>query len=254
MRKKRYTSLENALRLLDLFSIDKSEFKVKEIANQLNIANSTAHRLLKTLEEEGFIAKDNITNNYRLGVPILSLSSVITDSMDIVKKSTKILKEISNKFRQTAQIGVIQKNNVYYVNRIDYEHPVLGIQMFYSNWKAPLHCTSSGKILLSNQPKNKIEQIVNNELTQFTKKTITDSEVFLNQLDEVKKKDHSVSIDEHLDGICSIAVPIKNKLGTIIAALEVIKSSEQIDCSKIDNIIKTLSDKSRDLTDILSSS
>lgn len=252
MDKEHYTSLENALRLLALFSIDKSELKVKEVANQLSIANSTAHRLLKTLEEEGFIVKDNITNNYRLGVLILSLSSVITENMDIVKMSTNILNEISDKFRQTAQIGVIQNNHIYYVNRVDYAHPVLGVQIFYSNWKAPIHCTSSGKVLLANKSKDKIDQIINSELTQLTEKTVTDPEMFRKQLDEIRRKEHSITIDEHIDGICSIAVPIKEKSGTVIAALEVIKPSQQINGSKTDELIKTLFDKSKDLTNILS--
>mgnify|MGYP001328487066 FL=1 len=70
-------SLNIALEMLELFTLEKSEYQVKEIAEQLNIANSTAHRILKTMEEEGFIVKDHVTKRYRLGVSILALSNVI---------------------------------------------------------------------------------------------------------------------------------------------------------------------------------
>lgn len=94
MKKKTYSSLENALRILDLFTMEKSEYSIREISDQLGIAYSTAHRLVKNLEDEGFIVKDSILNSYRLSVSILSLSSVVTAHTKLISNSTYLLKSI----------------------------------------------------------------------------------------------------------------------------------------------------------------
>jgi len=77
MEQKRYSSLENALRILELFRVEKPDYSVKEVAEQLSIGDSTAHRLLTTLQKEGFISKDDRYNRYRLGISIRAIESVI---------------------------------------------------------------------------------------------------------------------------------------------------------------------------------
>lgn len=250
-QKKGYSSLENALRLLDLYSLENSEFKVNEIAEYLNIANSTAHRLLRTLEGEGFIVKDMITNHYRLGISILSLGSVITSSHNVIKKSTDILKSLSDKYNETAQLGILQNNYVFYVNRIDYEHPILGLQMYYADRKAPLHCTSSGKILLAQEDKSTITNYMKNNLQQFTRSTIINPSKLTRELNDIFERDYAICVDEYLMGVCSLAVPVKNPQGKIIASLELIRSSEGLRTMEMGDIISVLHNKSEKLTNQL---
>ena len=62
-----YSSLRNALRLLNLFSVDEPELQLEDIASRLEIGQSTAYRLVHTLIEEGFIVSDPSAKSYRLG-------------------------------------------------------------------------------------------------------------------------------------------------------------------------------------------
>ena len=62
-----YSSLRNALRLLNLFSVDEPELQLQDIASKLEIGQSTAYRLVHTLIEEGFVMRDPSAKSYRLG-------------------------------------------------------------------------------------------------------------------------------------------------------------------------------------------
>ena len=92
LQKAKYSTLQNAIRLLNLFSIDQPELSVTEIADKLGIANSTAHRMLISLESEGLIMKEPKSSLYRLGVSFLSLGNVITKNMKIYNYSSRYFK------------------------------------------------------------------------------------------------------------------------------------------------------------------
>ena len=104
LRKAKYSTLQNALRLLNLFSTDQPELSVTEIAAKLGIANSTAHRMLISLESEGLIMKEPKSSLYRLGVSFLSLGNVITKNMKIYDYSSDILHFLQQSTGETASL------------------------------------------------------------------------------------------------------------------------------------------------------
>ena len=53
---------------MNIFTVEKPEYKLNELAEKLSIAPSTVHRLLTTLRSEGFVVKDSLSNKYRLGI------------------------------------------------------------------------------------------------------------------------------------------------------------------------------------------
>src|SRR3954462_8030150 len=128
MEQKRYSSLENALRILELFSVEEPDFSVREVAKQLSIVDSTAHRLLSTLQKEGFIIKDDRNNRYRLGISIRALESVILKDLHLNNASKFILSSLEKKVSETISLCVLHRNQTLYVNTIEpnYDH------MFYT--------------------------------------------------------------------------------------------------------------------------
>jgi len=219
MKKKTYSSLENALRILDLFTMEKSEYSIREISDQLGIAYSTAHRLVKNLEDEGFIVKDSILNSYRLSVSILSLSSVVTAHTKLISNSIYLLKKLSSQFKATVQIGVMHREHVYYINKTDYEHLIMGY-VTYIERKVPLHYTSAGKILLSQLSE---EEIINySEQYLLTATAFSNIEDFLVELKHVKTNGYAISADEYYHDFITVAAPLKNTSGHIIAAIELV--------------------------------
>lgn len=76
------SSVQNALRVLDAFTIDETEKRVTQIALELNLAKSTVSRLLKTLLQEGYVKQNSETLKYSLGTKILTLYSSLMSNME----------------------------------------------------------------------------------------------------------------------------------------------------------------------------
>src|SRR4051794_3413885 len=119
MEQKRYSSLENALRILELFSVEKPDFSVREVAQQLSIVDSTAHRLLSTLQKEGMITKDDRNNRYRLGTSIRALESVTLKDLHLYNASKLILSSLVKKVSENISLCVLHRNQTFYVNTVE---------------------------------------------------------------------------------------------------------------------------------------
>src|SRR4051794_34216927 len=124
LQKAKYSSLQNALRLLNLFSIDQPELSVTEIADKLGIANSTAHRMLISLESEGLIMKEPKSSLYRLGVSFLSLGNVFTKNMKIYNYSSDILNSLQQSTGETASLMVLENDYSYVINIKESNYPI----------------------------------------------------------------------------------------------------------------------------------
>ncbi|MED4752498.1 IclR family transcriptional regulator [Brevibacillus choshinensis] len=240
---KSFSSLENALRILGLFSIEEPDYSPKEIANRLSIAESTAHRLLSTLRKEGFIAKDNINNRYRLGISIRALESVLVKDLELYNVSTSILHSLSKKMNEAVSLCILYDNQTLYVNTVDSDHSVYD-GLTYVGKSHPILSTSAGKVLISSKSKQEIEEIISKGGTCIN---VDRLQYDLTKLLHIQEKGYAISYNDFSSGITSIAVPVKNKSGGIIAAFELIGSEQRIPTSSIHIYVKILKEAAIEL-------
>lgn len=214
------SSVKNALRLLRSFSMDEPEKKVTELAHSLGLGKSTVSRLLATLASEGFVVKDPETQKYRLGLTILSLNTVVTSHLEITRESEPILRKLVNEIGETAHIAVLEGNHVIYINRVECKHPVQILT--HVGRRNPVHCTSSGKVMLAYQEEGRIHQVMEQGLCQYTIHTITEPKELCSMLKNVREQGYAVSIEELREGVASIAAPIRDYTGKVMYAISVI--------------------------------
>ena len=112
------SSLKNALRILNSFSMDEPEKKIGEISSSLGLNKSTVSRTMATLASEGFVYKDPETKKYRLGLSILTLSGVVNSSLDIYRDSQPILNKLVETLGETAHISVLDHLDVIYLHKV----------------------------------------------------------------------------------------------------------------------------------------
>jgi IclR family transcriptional regulator, KDG regulon repressor len=213
------SSVKNALRLLRSFSIAEPEKKVTELASSLGLGKSTVSRLLTTLASEGFVAKNPETQKYRLGLSILNLNTIVTSNLEINRESQPILQKLVNEIGETAQIAVSEDMGVVYLTRVDCKHPVQILT--HIGRRNPLHCTSSGKVILAHRKEEVIERYIENGLQKYTGNTITDPDDFRTTLKTIKEQGYSISIEELLEGVASVAAPIRDYTGKVVYAITI---------------------------------
>lgn len=230
------SSLKNALRILNSFSLEEPEKKIGEISTSLGLNKSTVSRTMSTLASEGFVFKDPETKKYRLGLSILTLSGVVNSSMDIYRESHPILNKLVEHLGETAHISVLDQLDVIYLHKVDCNHPVRFLT--HVGRRNPPYCTSSGKVLLAFSGEDVVNRVLEKGLKKYSKNTITDPQKLQAHLREVKEDGYAASVEELLDGVTSIAAPIFDYRGKVIAALSVVGPKQRFQSHKIQGIAK----------------
>ncbi|OLS34863.1 IclR family transcriptional regulator [Bacillus sp. MRMR6] len=230
------SSLKNALRILNSFSMDEPEKKISEISSSLGLNKSTVSRTMATLASEGFVYKDPETKKYRLGLSILTLSGVVNSSMDIHRESQPILNRLVETLGETAHISVLDHLDVIYLHKVDCNHPVRFLT--HVGRRNPAYCTSSGKVLLAFSNDDVVDRVIEKGLNKYCKNTITDPKILRAHLREVKENGYASSVEEILDGVTSIAAPIFDYRGNVISALSVVGPKQRLQSHKIQAIAK----------------
>lgn len=214
------SSLHNALRLLKMFSIEEPEWGVSELAQELGVVKSTAHRLLSTLASEGFVTKDNQTQKYRLGGSLLALGNAFTARLRMRREKVyPWLKELVQQTGETAHIGVLQGNHVVYLYKLDSQFPVRLLS--YVGKRNPVHCTSSGQAILAFQPAFVIREVLDMGLPAYGPNSLTSPKAMMEKLARIRELGYAVSEEELHAGVTSVGAPIRNRHGHVVASVNI---------------------------------
>ena len=232
------SSVKNALRILRSFSVDEPEKKISELSMKLGINKSTVSRTMSTLASEGFVYKDPDTQKYRLGFSILALGGVLNSSTDVYLESQSVLNKLVANIGETAHLSVLDGTDIIYLNKVECNHPVRFLT--HVGRRNPAYCTSSGKVLLAHAEQSILDLVLNQELKAFTSNTITKPEELLAHLQEIKETGYAFSYEEFTEGVSSIAAPIYNYEGKVVAAITVVGPIQRIQHHKVHGYAKKI--------------
>ena len=214
------SSVRNAARVLREFGHGDRELGVTEVSRRLKIGKSTAHRLLSTLTDERLLEQDPHTGAYRLGLAMYELGASVALHNDLHEASAAVLDQLRNATRETVQIGVLDGREVVYIERR--ESPQTLRLFGRVGHRNDAHCTSTGKVLLAFLPPDDVERTLDGwSLTRHTPATITDIRALRAVLDGVRRQGWAENVNEAEMGAASIAAPVRNGRGEVIAAISI---------------------------------
>jgi DNA-binding IclR family transcriptional regulator len=207
-----------ALDLLDCFS-QREEFGVSELARNIGVAKSTAHRLLTTLCARGFAERDEESGRYRLGLHLYELGHLAVSRSDIRNAALPILQDMHQRTGATAHIAIPDGDEVIYLERI------IGRESL-PVWskvgrRLSSESTSSGKAIYAYSPR-----FANGRLQGPLSATFSSDSCragrYRVQLQETVKRGFALSIDESIAGLTSIAAPVLGHDGVAKAAVSLV--------------------------------
>src|SRR5699024_7995225 len=117
--------------------------------------------------------------------------------------------------------------------------------------KNPAYCTSSGKVLLAYGDEDDLEIVLKRGLEKRAKNTITTEEQLKNELKTIKKRGYALSRDEILEGVTSIAAPVRDYTGKVVAAITVAGPNQRISNNMIPVYVKKIVDASKEASERL---
>lgn len=244
-------SVEKAMKLIKYIYYNSNETSIQELTNEFEYHRVTIYHLLNTLEKEGFIRKNNNTNNYLPGPEIFNIT---LNRSEIAGKyfygAEKIIDDIVEKFNETTAI-YIRKNNhaLCLMGKEGNNNLKASLKV---GEKIPLHATATGKVILAYSNKEDVEEYIkNNGLRSIQKNTIISKDKLYEELENVIKNGYATEFEEYEELINAIAVPIKSNNEKANAILVVIASVINLDRNNKEKYAKFLKSKANEINELL---
>jgi len=247
-REETVKAIFKALDLLEYLGTAKVEMGCLEIARNLKIPSSTIYRLLNTLEIRGYVKQNKKTEGYSLGPKVLDLQDAIAKNTDLKNVAYPYMARLAELSRESCNLGVLDGKEILHIQRV--ESPEV-LRANIRSFRLPAHTTAIGMVLMAHSSKAELAKLLQEPLQPSTQYTITDKEKLCSKLEEIRIQKFAVDNEEGFIGVRSIAVPIHNHLGQVIAGLSLLGPTERLTpekliiCKKL--LISTADDISKDI-------
>jgi IclR family acetate operon transcriptional repressor len=195
-------SVDNALRLLLLFS-ESPRIRLTDASVYLDVASSTAHRLLAMLQYRGFVQQD-ATRAYEPGPVLRGLAVAAQRQQDLSGVARPVLERLHAELDGTIHLGRLDGRDVVFVDGV---HSIKIARP--PGASAPAHCTSLGKVMLSQLEPEELRALYPQErLDQLTVRTISSRSALEEELRLARRRGFAVSNEEFQVGVTSVAVAL----------------------------------------------
>jgi len=190
-----------------------------QIADQVGIHKSTVHRLLATLEAKRFVQRDPETGIYRLGIRLLQMAYLTLEQNDLRRIAIPFLRHLGEQCLETIHLAVLDDTDVVFMYII--ESPQRVKLAAALGQRLPAFATASGKAILAYTPEDKVRQILQRGMPQYTETTLLSTEAFFNDLRHIREQGFAISEHEYEEGINAVAAPIFDSDGQPVASVAI---------------------------------
>ena len=232
--------VDRALDLLELLASENDPVSTTVLAERLGASVQSTNNLLRVLFRRGYVSQDR-SRHYRLG-PQLCVFGDSTSRWERLRKMMEpVLIELNFRSGFGAFAGVLENDRLYCCAHIlpNGESAPLTHQL----WTEELHSTSGGRVLLASlSPAERKKLFARTTRQQMTRKTVMDLAELEKICLETRKAGYAEVKEESRDGICSIAVPIHDFSGAVVAGLGIYGSStiwEKTSCEQKKALLKS---------------
>lgn len=244
------TSVDAALRLLLLVREGK-QIRVAEAATELDVARSTAHRLLSTLQRRSFVQQDPVTKMYLAGPALVDIGLAAVGAMDIRGNLHPCLTELRDRLDETVHLVVLRQDVAMFIDGVESTRTLrTGSRVGEQH---PAHAISGGKALLAELSRDQFLDVYPQaELPSVTERTLRDRDELERQLGRVRKDGYATNVGESESGVGAVAMAVRDRFDQAEAAIAVSMPLARMDDDKLTTIVSTLrevvADASHDLS------
>ncbi|WP_232696234.1 IclR family transcriptional regulator [Brevibacillus daliensis] len=220
------SSVKNSCRVLKFFLESPKELGVTEISKKLSLSKSAVHKMLATLESEGFIQQNQKTKQYMLGYTLLELGNKVLRDHDIVEYAKPHLQELANSTKELVSLCIRDGNDAIYVDKIDSQYTIRFNVDIYRRF--PLYATCAARAILAFQPDSFIDSILASPLKEYTSESITEAQDMKKRLLRIRQNGYEVSSNMRNIGVTGIAAPIYDVTSQVVCSISLIGPTDRM--------------------------
>ncbi|MFD3943747.1 IclR family transcriptional regulator C-terminal domain-containing protein [Streptomyces sp. NPDC058579] len=217
-------SLARGLTVLTAFGEGRAALPLSAVAEATGLARATARRALITLEHLGYVTVEG--RLFRLTPRVLALGFPCLSRLPLPQIAAPHLAELSRRVHDSASLAVLAGHDVRYTARVATRR-IMSVHITVGT-RFPAHATSLGRVMLADlPPESRAAWLADIEPRALTPHTVTSGPELAAVLERVREQGYAL-VDEELEqGLRSIAAPVRDRTGAVVAAVNVAMHSSR---------------------------
>ncbi|MCQ4327317.1 IclR family transcriptional regulator [Stutzerimonas stutzeri] len=226
------SSLARGLAVVNAFQERKRHLTIAQISHRTEIPRAAVRRCLYTLMQLGYVTTDGRT--YSLLPKVLTLGHAYLSSTPLAVSAQPFLDRISEQLHEACNLATLEGEQVLYLARSAVPQRLISVDLSVGS-RLPAYCTSMGRILLAARSDEELrDYLAHADLQMKTSRTLYTPEALLECLQQVRAQGWCIVDQELEQGLRSIAVPVYDSTGHVLAAMNVSTHAGRVSASELE--------------------
>lgn len=236
------TSVDKALALLEFLASSGRPASLQEVTEAAKLPKPTAYRLLRSLQELGYVSRPAGSRDYLIG-PRAARLAASDPHMDLKAQARPILRRLHEEFNETINLGVLSGTHILYLDYVETTQPLRFIVT--PGQSDPWYCTALGRAVAAQLPERNLEKLIaDTRLQTLTSSTVKNRAELLRRVEKSRQQGHAEEIEESVQGVCCLAVNL-HSLGYPDAAVSLAVPAQRLTPRRKSAILAALKDSTR---------
>lgn len=236
-------AVDRMLDIVEFLSSNRDTSGITELSKALKINTNSIFRIMKRLVERGYVEVDPGSGKYQLSTKFFTIGMSLYTRFELRKSARKHLEWLSSKTGETTQIHIPDKGQMLVLDTV-VPHASYFLQVIPGS-RVYYHCNAFGKAVLAFMDEKNVRKILPKKLPSLTKNTITDINVFISQLANVRKTGIAFDAEEYNYGVFCIGAPVFDIEGKAVAGLGITGLTGRYHSSDSKKIIRAVLETAR---------
>jgi IclR family pca regulon transcriptional regulator len=233
--------------VLEVLAAHPAGVSMSEVAERTGLTRAGARRLLLTLEAEGYASLDG--RRFQLTPRLLTLVRTWLQGTTLWSYAEPAMRALAAQLQEACSAAVLSGQDIVYVARVPGRR-IVSVAL-HVGARLPAWCTSMGRVLIADMPEDqRATFLAHAAIEPLTPKSITDRAALAGEIDRCRRQGFSL-VDEELEiGLRSIAVPVRDRAGRVVAAINVSTQASRFTSAEMEcEILPPLLEAARQIED-----
>lgn len=229
-------SVVKATVLLKELAHHRDGINVTELAQSVKMSRPTAFRLLLSLEQTGFVERED--NRYKLGWQLAHLGRLADPYAGAVARIQPVLDEYAQRLNESID---------FIIMRGELDHEVIAkatgtryVTQLAQDEGFPLHASATGKVILAELDDERVKVALPEKLESYTDRTITNRGALLKEIRRVREHGYAVTDEELEEGLFAVCCPVRDSARKLIGVLSVYGPTQRLKTDRLPDLVSEL--------------
>lgn len=225
-------SVIKAFDLLETLAAEDVNATIPLLAKRLELSRNKVFRLLATLEAKGLIERDETSGSYSLGLHAFEMAQHILKSASLIRLAHPVMETLARKHDEAIYMTVMNNDEVLFLDMVDCFQQIKTADMVGQRF--PFFTNAAGKAIKAMSSPDMIDRLGRRK---GNKLSIPDIQSLEKELNDIRTKGVAVDVDGLGEGVCAVAVAIRDYAGKVVGALTMLAPSFRMLQDRLENEI-----------------